>query len=79
MGQLVDATSRFFIRPNMNYLQDITVTCILLFQIAPAAKKLWGLEAKNDKSLALNRLNHDGVWRDPTWAAPGKYIFLRKP
>ncbi|XP_049822940.1 pumilio homolog 2-like isoform X2 [Aethina tumida] len=39
-------------------------------QIAPAAKKLWGLEAKNDKSLALNRLNHDGVWRDPTWAAP---------
>jgi len=40
-------------------------------QIAPSAKKLWGLEAKDGKSLALNHLNHEGVWRDPTWAAPG--------
>ncbi|XP_044751007.1 pumilio homolog 2-like isoform X2 [Coccinella septempunctata] len=41
-------------------------------QIAPAAKKLWGLEGKDAKSLALNHLNHHdgGVWRDPTWAAP---------
>uniref|UniRef100_A0AAR5Q323 PUM-HD domain-containing protein n=1 Tax=Dendroctonus ponderosae TaxID=77166 RepID=A0AAR5Q323_DENPD len=42
-------------------------------QIAPSAKKLWGLEAKDGKSLALNHLNHDGVWRDPTWAAPGDH------
>ncbi|XP_063902752.1 maternal protein pumilio-like isoform X4 [Zophobas morio] len=38
--------------------------------IAPAAKKLWGLEAKDAKSLALNHLNHEQVWRDSTWAAP---------
>lgn len=42
-------------------------------QIAPSAKKLWGLEAKDGKSLALNHLNHEGVWRDPTWAAPGEH------
>lgn len=43
-------------------------------QIAPAAKKLWGIEGKDAKSLALNHLNHhDGVWRDPTWAAPGEH------
>uniref|UniRef100_A0A1Y1L7R0 PUM-HD domain-containing protein n=1 Tax=Photinus pyralis TaxID=7054 RepID=A0A1Y1L7R0_PHOPY len=43
-------------------------------QIAPAAKKLWGLETKDGKSLALHHLNHhDGVWRDPTWAAPGDH------
>ncbi|XP_066143874.1 pumilio homolog 2-like isoform X2 [Euwallacea fornicatus] len=41
--------------------------------IAPSAKKLWGLETKDGKSLALNHLNHDGVWRDPTWAAPGDH------
>ncbi|KAF7287617.1 hypothetical protein GWI33_005969 [Rhynchophorus ferrugineus] len=41
--------------------------------IAPSAKKLWGLEAKDGKSLALNHLNHEGVWRDPTWAAPGEH------
>ncbi|XP_050308569.1 pumilio homolog 2-like isoform X3 [Anthonomus grandis grandis] len=41
--------------------------------IAPAAKKLWGLESKDGKSLALNHLNHEGVWRDPTWAAPGDH------
>ncbi|XP_057668356.1 pumilio homolog 2-like isoform X6 [Diorhabda carinulata] len=40
-------------------------------QIAPAAKKLWGLESKDGSSkLNLNHLNHEGVWRDPTWAAP---------
>ncbi|XP_072376828.1 maternal protein pumilio isoform X3 [Diabrotica undecimpunctata] len=40
-------------------------------QIAPAAKKLWGLESKDASSkLNLNHLNHEGVWRDPTWAAP---------
>lgn len=46
-------------------------------QIAPAAKKLWGIEGKDAKSLALNHLNHHdgGVWRDPTWAAPGKFMF----
>ncbi|XP_060516618.1 pumilio homolog 2-like isoform X2 [Cylas formicarius] len=42
-------------------------------QIAPSAKKLWGIEAKDAKSLALNHLNHEGVWRDPTWAAPGEH------
>ncbi|KAG5892328.1 hypothetical protein JTB14_017390 [Gonioctena quinquepunctata] len=42
-------------------------------QIAPAAKKLWGLESKDASSkLVLNHLNHEGVWRDPTWAAPGE-------
>ncbi|XP_023311414.1 pumilio homolog 2-like, partial [Anoplophora glabripennis] len=42
--------------------------------IAPAAKKLWGLESKDASSkLALNHLNHEGVWRDPTWAAPGEH------
>ncbi|XP_030751566.1 pumilio homolog 2-like isoform X3 [Sitophilus oryzae] len=41
--------------------------------IAPSAKKLWGLETKDGKSLALNHLNHEGVWRDPTWAAPGDH------
>lgn len=45
----------------------------MVLQIAPAAKKLWGLEGKDGKSLALHHLNHEGgVWRDPTWAAPGK-------
>lgn len=44
-----------------------------IFQIAPAAKKLWGIESKDASSkLALNHLNHEGVWRDPTWAAPGE-------
>ncbi|CAH0557971.1 unnamed protein product [Brassicogethes aeneus] len=45
-------------------------------KIAPAAKKLWGLEAKDAKSLAC-RLNHEGVWRDPTWAAPETVHRLR--
>lgn len=50
-----------------------------MLQIAPAAKKLWGLEAKDAKSLALHHLNHEGgVWRDPTWAAPGKFNFVLK-
>ncbi|CAG9825003.1 unnamed protein product, partial [Phaedon cochleariae] len=37
-------------------------------QIAPAAKKLWGFETKDATSKLA--LNHEGVWRDPTWAAP---------
>lgn len=49
-----------------------------LLQIAPSAKKLWGLEAKDGKSLALNHLNHEGVWRDPTWAAPGMFCIFFK-
>lgn len=50
---------------------------LLSFQIAPAAKKLWGIESKDASSkLALNHLNHEGVWRDPTWAAPGKSHFF---
>ncbi|KAK9869452.1 hypothetical protein WA026_003206 [Henosepilachna vigintioctopunctata] len=49
-----------------------SVTFGVVASIAPAAKKLWGLEGKEPKSLALNHLNHHdgGVWRDPTWAAP---------
>lgn len=43
-----------------------------MFQIAPSAKKLWGLEGKDGKGLALHL--SDGVWRDPTWAAPGKNL-----
>ncbi|KAK9685643.1 hypothetical protein QE152_g37885 [Popillia japonica] len=39
-----------------------------MFQIAPSAKKLWGLEGKDGKGLALHL--SEGVWRDPTWAAP---------
>ncbi|XP_022918908.1 maternal protein pumilio isoform X2 [Onthophagus taurus] len=41
-------------------------------QIASSTKKLWGLEGgKDGKGLALHHLNHvEGVWRDPTWAAP---------
>lgn len=41
-----------------------------MFQIAPSAKKLWGLEGKDGKGLALHL--SEGVWRDPTWAAPGR-------
>lgn len=47
------------------------IVVVVLLQIAPAAKKLWGIEGK-DKSLALHHLNNHEVWRDPTWAAPGK-------
>lgn len=44
-----------------------------LFQIAPAAKKLWGLEGGKDAGkLALHPLNHEQVWRDPTWSTPGQ-------
>lgn len=54
----------------------------MYLQIAPAAKKLWGLEGKDAKSLALHHLNHEGgVWRDTTWAAPGKkkiFFFLMR-
>jgi pumilio RNA-binding family len=54
------------------YLQQPLTPQIQMRQgpIAPAAKKLWGLEAKDAKSLALNHLNHEQVWRDSTWAAP---------
>jgi hypothetical protein len=38
--------------------------------IAPAAKKLWGIEAKDVKPANALHLSHEGVWRD-TWAAPG--------
>ncbi|XP_049775609.1 pumilio homolog 2 isoform X2 [Schistocerca cancellata] len=37
-------------------------------QIAPSAKKLWGVEEQKDDSKGILTLNDHQMWRDPTWS-----------
>ncbi|XP_067014598.1 pumilio homolog 2 isoform X2 [Anabrus simplex] len=37
-------------------------------QIAPSAKKLWGVEEQKDDTKGILNLNEHQMWRDPTWS-----------
>lgn len=39
-----------------------------LLQIAPSAKKLWGVEEQKDDTKGILNLNDHQMWRDPTWS-----------
>lgn len=44
------------------------MTIIFCFQIAPSAKKLWGVEEqKEDTKSSLFNIS-DQTWRDSTWS-----------
>lgn len=51
-----------------------------MFQIAPSAKKLWGVEEPKDEPKGMLSLNDHQMWRDSTWSTsgmstlPGYYI-----
>ena len=54
-----------------------------VFQIAPSAKKLWGVEeAKEDGPKGILNINGGdiqcgSVWRDSPWSTSGEQYFLR--
>lgn len=64
----------------MDDLTNNIFICINLFQIAPAAKKLWekgpgaGGDSKGPPQLPPLQLNAEQMWRDPTWSAQGQYL-----
>ncbi|KAG8277129.1 hypothetical protein J6590_049084 [Homalodisca vitripennis] len=40
----------------------------MLLQIAPSAKKLWGVEEPKDEPKGILSLNDHQMWRDSTWS-----------
>jgi hypothetical protein len=44
----------------------------LHFQIAPSAKKLWGVEEQKDDPKGILNLNDHQMWRDSTWSTSGE-------
>jgi pumilio RNA-binding family len=46
------------------------------FQIAPSAKKLWGVEEQKDDTKGILNLNDHQMWRDSTWSTSGEYNVL---
>lgn len=51
--------------------------CLFLdFQIAPSAKKLWGVEEQKDDTKGILNLNDHQMWRDSTWSTSGEYNVL---
>jgi hypothetical protein len=48
-----------------------------LFQIAPSAKKLWGVEEQKDDTKGILNLNDHQMWRDSTWSTSGEYDTVR--
>ncbi|XP_066906639.1 pumilio homolog 2 isoform X2 [Halyomorpha halys] len=45
-------------------------------QIAPSAKKLWGVEEPKDEPKSILNLNEHQMWRDSTWSTSGKIFCL---
>ena len=61
----------------VGFLKEILIYlfCFFLLQIAPSAKKLWGVEEQRDDKGLLHLSDHQ-MWRDSTWSIAGMLTFF---